>query len=327
MIVSDSGNIGENIGQISRRAVVAGLLVGSCSLPVWRAGAQEAQMLPARPDSQATIQVGTQPSIPQPPVQAAAPPAPFRSHRIAVRAVGSGPDVILIPGLASGPQIWNRLTAALPGYRYHFIHVRGFAGLPADLNSYGHVLAPVADEIARYIRETRIHAPSLIGHSMGGTLGMLLALKPQLAIARLMVVDMLPDGAAMLGSSSSGLGQLAAQLNSYLKGTPVGRQLLSDMVRQSPGGRDSDPAVISQSLADIAQQNLAPSLARLNLPLRVVYALPADGKLQASQANRFRAAYGRVKNAQLQGLGPSGHMIMQDQPARFTAQVRDFLGK
>lgn len=158
-------------------------------------------MPPAQPDTLS----GAQPSPPlqvTPPAPTASPPASqprvaaprsFWSRRISVRAVGSGPDVILIPGLASGPHIWNRLTATLPGYRYHFIHVRGFAGLPADLNRTGRVLTPVADEIARYIRETGIHTPSLIGHSMGGTLGMLLALKPQLAIARLMVVDMLPD--------------------------------------------------------------------------------------------------------------------------------------
>ena len=43
--------------------------------------------------------------------------APFASRRIAVTVRGTGRDVLLIPGLASGPGIWNGVLAALPGWR------------------------------------------------------------------------------------------------------------------------------------------------------------------------------------------------------------------
>src|SRR5688500_15534724 len=80
--------------------------------------------------------------------------APFESNRVSVRTEGSGPDVLLIPGLNSSPRAWASTVAALPGYRYHLVQVSGFAGQPVGGNKEGDVAAPVAEEIARYIRET-----------------------------------------------------------------------------------------------------------------------------------------------------------------------------
>src|SRR3954452_10495146 len=77
------------------------------------------------------------------------PAASFHSDRIGVTVMGSGPDVVLIPGLSSTPAVWTGTMAALPGYRYHLIHVSGFAGRPAGANAEGSYLVAVAEEIAR----------------------------------------------------------------------------------------------------------------------------------------------------------------------------------
>ena len=82
--------------------------------------------------------------------------APFASERITVRTEGSGPDVVLIPGLNSSPRTWASTVAAMPGYRYHLVQVSGFAGQPASANKEGNVAAPVAEEIARHIKEAEL---------------------------------------------------------------------------------------------------------------------------------------------------------------------------
>ncbi|MET0362406.1 MAG: alpha/beta fold hydrolase, partial [Sphingobium sp.] len=101
----------------------------------------------------------------------------FISRRIAVSVRGTGRDVLLIPGLASGPAIWNRAMAAVPGYRWHLVQVRGFAGLPAEANATGDLIRPLSQEIGRYIRDARLTRPAVIGHSMGGTLALMLGLE------------------------------------------------------------------------------------------------------------------------------------------------------
>ena len=249
--------------------------------------------------------------------------APFVSRRIAVTVRGTGRDVVLIAGLASGPGLWNGVMAALPGYRWHLVHVRGFAGLAADANASGPLIQPLADEIARYISAAGLRRPAVVGHSMGGTLAMMLGLKD--VAGRLMVVDMLPDGAAMVGGTARGMGYLADQLSQYFTGTKAGRSYLAQILAQAPGARGSDPDVIANALRDLANIDLGPQLGRISVPMEVVYATGADAN-QATQIGRnFRAAYAAKKDLTLTPIGPGGHVIMADQPARFSAAVKQFL--
>lgn len=128
----------------------------------------------------------------------------FASDRITVRTEGSGPDVILIPGVNSSPRTWATTVTAVPGYRYHLVQVAGFAGQPAGANKEGAVLAPVADEIARYIREAGLKQPAVVGHSLGGTLVLLLATRQPDSLGRLIVVDMMPYMGAVFAPPGAG---------------------------------------------------------------------------------------------------------------------------
>lgn len=251
--------------------------------------------------------------------------APFASRRITVTARGAGRDVVLVPGLASGPGVWNGVVSAIPGYRWHLVHIRGFAGLAPDANASGALVRPVADEIARYISEAKLARPAVVGHSMGGTLAMMLGLAG--SAGRVMVVDMLPEGAAMVGGTASGMGFLADQLGQYFTGTKAGRAYLAGMVAQMPGAKGSNPDVIANALRDLANVDLGPQISRLNVPLEVVYAVGSDAAQARQITSTFRTAYAPKKNALLVPVGPSGHMVMADQPQRFNAVLKDFLAR
>ncbi|AYO78178.1 alpha/beta fold hydrolase [Sphingobium yanoikuyae] len=249
--------------------------------------------------------------------------ADFASRRIMVTVRGSGRDVLLIPGLASGPGIWNGVTGQMPGYRWHLVHVRGFSGLAADANGSGPVVQPVADEIARYIAAAGLRRPAVVGHSMGGTLAMMQGLKG--LASRVMVVDMLPAGAAMVGGTANGMGYLADQLSQYFTGTAAGRRYLAQIVAQAPGAEGSNPEVIATALRDLANTDLGPQLGRIGVPMSVVYAVGADQAQSVEITRRFRAAYAAKKDAKLLPIGPSGHVVMADQPTRFNAALGNFL--
>ena len=127
----------------------------------------------------------------------------FASTRITVTVEGMGKDVILIPGLSSSPRVWKEMIAAVPGYRWHKVQVRGFAGADKGGNTEGDVAAPVAEEIARYIAERKLGSVAVIGHSMGGTIGMMLAARHPASVSKLMVVDMFPFMGAMFGGPNA----------------------------------------------------------------------------------------------------------------------------
>lgn len=253
-------------------------------------------------------------------------PSPFSSRRIVVRTEGSGPDVVLIPGLGGGPGIWSGLTDSVTGYRWHLVHVRGFAGLPAAANATGELLNPLSDEIARYIRHMSLGTPAIIGHSMGGTLAMLTALRQPARVGRLMVVDMLPAAAGMIGGTAEGMGFLAQQLRNYFTSTVAGRRAFATLLRDAtPSGRDSNADVIANALDELASLDLGSRLSSIRAPMTVVPAIPADANMAATLLSRTRTAYRPAATARIVPVQPSSHMVMLDQPAKFAAAVRRFL--
>jgi N-formylmaleamate deformylase len=255
-----------------------------------------------------------------------AQPPPFRPTRFTVAVRGSGPDVILIPGLTAGPDVWASTVAAVPRYRYHLIHVGGFAGAPARANASGAIIAPLADEIARYIEAERLDRPALIGHSMGGTLAMMIASRRPELVGRLMVVDMYPQPSGLVGSSSEQLRGLADGLRD-IAATPTGRQLLGSLIRNfgtNGSGGDSDPDVVARALHELSTLDLTADLLRIAAPMTVVYANP-DARSRARTDAAFASAYAQARGAEMVRIDGSSHMIMYDQPARFHEAVRAFL--
>jgi N-formylmaleamate deformylase len=260
------------------------------------------------------------------PGQARAAPA-FAPTRFSVETVGSGPDVILIPGLTASKEVWRATVAAVPGYRYHLVQVAGFAGAPARGNSTGEVVAPLAEEIARYIQAAKLRKPAIVGHSMGGTLAMLVAARHPALVGRVMVVDMLPQPVGLLGGRAADLKGLAGLLRG-LGSTQEGRGIIDSAIRlfgdDQAVNTNSDKDVVARAAEELAETDLTPELPRIRAPLTVVYAV-ANSAYAAETDRSYAAAYAAAPAARLVRIDRSGHMIMRDQPGRFRTALQAFL--
>lgn len=267
--------------------------------------------------------------------------APFESRRITVRTEGAGPDVVLIPGLNSSPRTWATTVAALPGYRYHLVQVSGFAGQPSAGNKTGTVAAPVAEEIARYIKETGIK-PAVVGHSMGGIIGMMLASRHPDALSRLMVVDIFPYmGMLFAGPAATPeqVAQVADRIEAGMRAaTPEERVKRAtdtiagyvDTPAMRPVGVEdslkSDPDVTARAYRELIVTNLIPELSRISVPVTVLYVQPKTVPIPAAQFDAaYKGAYAAVKQLTLKRVEDSAHFIMWDQPQRFQAELKGFL--
>jgi pimeloyl-ACP methyl ester carboxylesterase len=233
------------------------------------------------------------------------------------------------PGLTASKEVWRGTVNAVPGYRYHLIQVAGFAGTPARGNAKGEVVAPLTDEIARYIDANRLRGASLVGHSMGGTVAMMVATRHPGRAGKVMVVDMLPQPAGLVGSSPDRVRGLAEALRG-LSESEDGRRLIGSAIRMfgdpESARNGSDPDVVARATHELALIDLAPELPRISAPLTVVYA-GFDAERRAAATRGYTSAYAAAKGAKLVRVDGSGHMVMHDQPVRFRAALKDFLAR
>ncbi|MRL70277.1 alpha/beta fold hydrolase [Brevundimonas sp. SPF441] len=277
--------------------------------------------------------------------------ADFQSDRIHVRVDGDagGRDIILIPGLSSSPEVWQGTVDHLgAGWRIHRIHVQGFAGAPAEGNAQGStpspVAAPVAEEIARYIREQGLTKPVVVGHSMGGSIGMMLAARHPDAVGKLMVVDMIPFMGAMFaapGASAESVTPVADQIWAAQANSP--REAYVAQATTSINGmintesrraealedmRESDQKVSAAAFRELITTDLRPELSKITAPTEVVYAKFNDPRMTPQITDSiYRMSFANLKDAQLKRIDDSAHFIMFDQPQAFYADLDAFLAK
>ncbi|HYC75087.1 alpha/beta hydrolase [Brevundimonas sp.] len=272
--------------------------------------------------------------------------ADFESGRFHVRIDGPEHpvgDVILIPGLSSSPEVWDMLTDELKGrYRVHRIHVQGFAGAPAEANAEGPVSAPVAEDIARYIREQGLQKPAVIGHSMGGTIGMMLAARHPDAVGKLMVVDMIPFMGAMFGGANATPESVAPMGEMIYQGmanssreqwlaessASITSMINTGSQRAGPleAGATTDQKVAASAMRELVVTDLRPELANITAPTTVLYVRFNDPRMTPEITDGiYRASFTTLPAATLKRIDDSAHFIMLDQPAVFVAEVNAFL--
>lgn len=270
------------------------------------------------------------------------PLAAFTSDRIVVEVRGEGPDVILIPGLASTSEVWARTADRLDDrYRVHLITVRGFGDVAAGANAQGSVARPVADEIQRYMRSQRMVRPALIGHSMGGLIALQIAERSGTAVGRVMTVDAAPFFPSLISSEARSsdvepLARIAYQAILFLgdqglrgQGAMLGAQLggAADSLFGSLGWQGGDRRTLAQGLYDVMTTDLRSRLSAITAPVTVVYGWSADDASPRAQVESlFRASYSGLRTApRFEPIQGAEHMVMIDQPARFGAAVDRFL--
>ena len=304
----------------ARLAVLIGVAIACCV-------ANE----PARAESQTPAQT---------PAVAA---APFVSDRLSVQVVGQGPDVILIPGLASSREVWRATADRLKAtHRVHLVQLAGFAG-EAWTHGDGAFVQPEVQELARYIREAGLNRPAVIGHSMGGLSGLWLAQQQPGLVGRVMTVDSLPFYSALFGptATAESARPFADQAAAMILGADEAafrtqQEATAKVLSRTPDEQTrivawsmvSDRHAVASAMKDVMTTDARPGLAVMTTPATALYAADADGGAPAAMAEAmWGREYAALPGVTLIRVDGSRHFIMADQPARFAELVDAFLAR
>lgn len=266
----------------------------------------------------------------------------WQGERFSVEVQGNGPDVILVPGLASSRDVWKEAAQQLAATRrVHLVQVAGFAGEAPRANAQGAIVAPLVDELARYIAEAKLREPAVIGHSMGGETALALAARFPDRVGRVMVVDALPFFSLLFGPTMTPdlVRPQAEQLRDGTLAMPaeqfaaVQQRTMRGMVKSETmrpvalkWSMDSDRGTIARSAFDLMVTDLRPELGKVKVPVTVLYAADDTGPIPPARVDQlYTFAYKELPAARLVRIDGASHFLMWDQPAKFAQELDAFL--
>jgi pimeloyl-ACP methyl ester carboxylesterase len=238
---------------------------------------------------------------------------------------------------ASSAATWDGTVAHLKAhYRLHVLNIAGFAGEPAGANASGEVVAPTVEAIDAYIKANHLR-PVVIGHSLGGTMGLMLARSHPEDVAKLVIVDALPyagvifNPAATVETTKPYAAIMQAKIEAMSDETfktqetgTLARMVTApvNVARLATWRAQSNRHTFAQSLYDDMVTDLRPDLARIETPSVLLFPVDtADGQDATATQAVYKSQYAGMPHLTMVEIDNSRHFEMLDQPEAFNAAL------
>ncbi|NER14947.1 alpha/beta fold hydrolase [Leptobacterium flavescens] len=109
---------------------------------------------------------------------------------------GKGKAVLFLPGFSCTAEVWKETVEELSKeYECHVFTFAGFGDVPAIDSPW---LSKIKEGLVNYVKENKLDKPIVVGHSLGGTLGLWMSSSEQELFEKLIVVDALPSVGALM---------------------------------------------------------------------------------------------------------------------------------
>lgn len=250
---------------------------------------------------------------------------------------GAGRPLVLVHGIASSLYTWKEVLPGLAAGRdVVALDLPGFGGSdqPRDLDAeiYPRVVAGLA-------RALRLKRFSVVGHSLGGAVAVLLAAQPGASLERLALID--PAGFNLRPQDWPALLRAAAATPAWLDRFPLPASVLKMGLKQvfhDPALLTAErvaeylaplrrPGALASARSMMASAALTPEefeaqARRVAVPSLVVWGRD-DRWIPPAHAERFVAALPRARAAIVERCG---HLPQEEKPKETVALLREFLG-
>jgi pimeloyl-ACP methyl ester carboxylesterase len=250
---------------------------------------------------------------------------------------GRGRPVVLLHGWLNSWNVWRGTIEALGGdFRLYAVDFFGFGDSGEGAHNY--TVDTFSQLVEQFMDRMGITRAPLVGHSMGGTVSLMTALRIPDKVVKVGVVGSPIDGASLsmlLRIAAYQPWQQLARSNPRLF-TPVQMglglflrgysRILSKDARSVGAMLTSDLNKLTvmpflESIGTLRQTDLRNQLDALSLPVLGVYGAK-DVLVAPNQADVLKKSY---PSAEIAWYKDSGHFPMMDEPPRFYETMRTFL--
>lgn len=261
-----------------------------------------------------------------------------------VKVEGKGAAVIFIPGLNSATSVFTETCAALKAkHQCHLLQLPGFAGNPARAVSDKDFLLDMRDRIVHYAHTKKLKKVTLIGHSLGGTLSLMIAQHSPDLVNKVVIVDALPFYSAIQNpaATSASIKPQAEQMRTMMLNQPhedylkFGAQNLMGMSNNperipllTEWLKTSDSATTANAMYSMMVTDLRNPIANIKAPTLVLgawAAYKAYGATKESTKAIFTAQYAELKQVDIRMSETGYHFLMWDDAAWVNQQINEFL--
>lgn len=271
------------------------------------------------------------------------PAEQFESGALLVERHGTrGRPVILIPGLASGPWVWQQTIQQFKdSYTVYVVTLPGFDGRPAPGGApFEGARAALRDLIA----QRKLDKPVLVGHSLGGTLALAVAEDLGARIGGVVAIDGLPVFPGTENMPPEQRPQAAVNVRTRM--AEARPEAFADQQRQYMRGQGvldigkadditplllrSDREAVGAYVADLLALDLRPDLEKITAPVLVIapyyeYDAMQDGMSMAAKVEHYRSLLEGAPSVEVAPIAPARHFVMIDQPLALAGQLKRFL--
>lgn len=269
----------------------------------------------------------------------------FARYSFKVQIQGTGKPLIFIPGLVSSGDVWKETVSELTKeFTCYTLTLAGFAGEPSIGSSP--YLETYKNDIIRFLFENNLEEVTLIGHSLGGYLSLLIGLENNPAIEKIIVVDALPFLAALSNpAAEEGFNEESAiQYENTLKSLSeeqlhqmrlfTAQSFTNDSTKWSEmvgWFLSSDTKTEAYSSHEMMGKDLRQSISKINVPLRIVvpfHTNPYFPDYNIDMAEQmYRLQYSAAQDTEFRIIDNAKHFVMFDQPDKFIEALKDFLNE
>ncbi|MEP4890719.1 MAG: alpha/beta hydrolase [Aliiglaciecola sp.] len=248
-----------------------------------------------------------------------------------VEVFGQGKPIILIPGVSSSASVWKQTVEYFSDrYQLHALSLSGFAGVnaaPAEVVG-ANFIEFQKNAISEYIRLNKLEDVVIVGHSLGGTLGLWLATENHPQISAVVNIDGLPALGALIGNQQASSSETPrsfdpkSMVKSMAHNEAWHPQMLNEMMT-------SDPMTSGRAFGELMQLDLRDKLVKIERPVLTI-AAPAQAEPYVSYdvtKNNYLTQMANIPDnlKYLVYAKSAKHFIMADEPEWMFNQIELFL--
>jgi pimeloyl-ACP methyl ester carboxylesterase len=230
---------------------------------------------------------------------------------LSYQVTGAGTPLLLVHGLAGSCRWWAKNVPDLSrSFRVYAIDLIGFGRSRARRTAPRFVLDEAAAILLAFMDRMDIERASIVGHSMGGHIAVMLAAEAPERVARLVLVD-----AAVLPIGRGRPGHLVGLSTAFLR-FPIGflPVLILDTLR-------AGPATIWRAARELLASDIRDTLRRIDAPTLIIWG-ERDTIVPHRLGYELAAS---LPGATLLVIPGAGHNPMWERPKPFNRAVLDFL--